>query len=152
MLITDGEGVVIGSGDERRVGTFHEASVEVMRSHEPAWHSITEARELEGVRQGMTLPLVLDGVAVGTVGITGAPQRVRRFGLVVKRQTEILLEESATLRTQLLREHALDRLVGDIAAYDDDLVDPELVRSRDGDAHLGRRDRAAQGGAAENAA
>src|SRR5438094_10532689 len=94
VLITDQDGMVIGSGDTGRVGTFHEASVEVMRTREAAAHSAGQARALRGVRPGVTLPIIIEGEALGTVGITGAPARVRRFGLVVKRQTEILLQES----------------------------------------------------------
>jgi carbohydrate diacid regulator len=45
----------------------------------------------------MTLPIVHEGAAMGTVGITGPPAQARRFGLVVKRQTEILLEEAVLL-------------------------------------------------------
>src|SRR6266542_2790072 len=71
--------------------------------------------------------LITDGQAVGTVGITGAPDRVRRFGLVVKRQTEILLQESAILRSRLLRERALEDLLADIAAYDAELVEQDIV-------------------------
>jgi len=130
VLITDAEGTVIGSGDVSRVGSFHEASVGVMRTQELATHTSSQAHRLRGVRPGITLPLVIDGQAVGTVGITGAPDRVRRFGLVVKRQTEILLQESAILRSRLLRERALEDLLADIAAYDAELVEPDLVLFR----------------------
>src|SRR6266545_3469585 len=91
VLITDRNGTVIGSGDRNRVGTFHEASVEVVRTMQPATHNAAQARSLRGVRPGITLPIVLGETALGTVGITGSPAQVRRFGLVVKRQTEILL-------------------------------------------------------------
>src|SRR5262245_14525198 len=94
VLITDRDGTVIGSGDRNRVGTFHEASVEVMRTRRAATHSAAQARALRGVRPGITLPIVLGETALGTVGITGSPGQVRRFGLVVQRQTEILLQES----------------------------------------------------------
>jgi len=108
VLITDGEGIVIGSGDSSRIGSFHEASVEVMHTKEPAEHNASQAQELRGVRPGVTLPLVMDGRAVGTVGITGTPAQVRRFGLVVKRQTEILLRESVLMRSRVLRERGAD--------------------------------------------
>jgi carbohydrate diacid regulator len=130
VLITDRAGTVIGSGDPARVGTFHEASVDVMRTQQPATHGAAQARSLRGVRPGITLPIVLNGSALGTVGITGAPRQVRRFGLVVKRQTEILLEESVLLRSRLLRERALDDLVRDIAYFDADVVEPDLVTYR----------------------
>ena len=99
VIITDAEGMVIGSGDTSRVGSFHEASIEAMRTRESAWHNPEEARALRGVRPGITLPLVIGDEAVGTVGITGSPHQVRRFGVVVRRQTEILLQESEMLRS-----------------------------------------------------
>ena len=129
VIITDAEGMVIGSGDTSRVGSFHEASIEVMRTRESAWHNPEEARALRGVRPGITLPLVIGDEAVGTVGITGSPRQVRRFGLVVRRQTEILLEESALVRSRLMRERALEDLVNEVAAFDPELAEAELVVS-----------------------
>jgi carbohydrate diacid regulator len=130
ILITDPAGIVIGSSDPKRVGTFHEASVDVVRTREPATHTAKQASALRGVRPGLTAPIVVDGQAVGTVGITGSPARVRRFGPVVRRHTEILLEESAALQTRLLRERAIEDLLHDIASYNPELVEPELVVSR----------------------
>ncbi len=133
VLITDRNGTVIGSGDSNRVGTFHEASVEVMHTLQPATHTAAQAQNLRGVRPGITLPIVLGETALGTVGITGAPGQVRRFGLVVKRQTEILLQESLLLRSRLLRERALEDLVRDIAYFDADVVESDLIVYRAGE-------------------
>ncbi len=130
VLITDEHGIVIGSGDTSRLGSFHEASVDVLASQEAAWHTAVEAQRLRGVKPGMTLPIVIDGEAVGTVGITGSPRQVRRFGLVVRRQTEILLQESVELRSRLLRERALEELVRDIGSFDADVVDPAFLVAR----------------------
>jgi carbohydrate diacid regulator len=130
VLITDREAMVIGSGDTARVGTVHEASVEVLRTLQPATHSAAQARTLRGVRPGITLPIMLDSVAVGTVGLTGSPARVRRFGRMVQRQTEILLRESVLLRTRMLRERALQDLVQDIAFFDADVLSPAAIEAR----------------------
>lgn len=127
VLITDAEGIVIGSGDSSRVGSFHEASVDVVRTKEPATHSASQAQQLRGVRPGMTLPLITNGQAVGTVGITGTPAQVRRFGLLVKRQTEILLRESVMLRSRLLAERAAEKLLADIASYDPQVVEGDFL-------------------------
>ncbi|WP_329049139.1 helix-turn-helix domain-containing protein [Streptomyces violaceus] len=130
VLITDADGTVIGSGDSSRVGTFHEASVEVIRTKEPATHNASQAQSLRGVRPGVTLPLVTDGQAVGTVGITGTPAQVRRFGLLVKRQTEILLRESVMLRSRLLAERAAEKLLTDVASYDPLVVEGDFLMFR----------------------
>jgi len=127
VIITDAQAIVIGSGDESRSGTLHEASFEVLESQQSAWHTPEQARALRGVLPGITLPLVIGGEAVGTVGITGSPRQVRRFGLLVRRQTEILLEESALLRDRLQRERALESLVGDIGSFDPGSADPDAI-------------------------
>lgn len=129
VIITDDAGNVIGSGDTSRVGTFHEASVDVMRTRESAWHDPEQARALQGVRPGITLPLLIGDQAVGTVGITGSPRQVRRFGILVRRQTEILLQESEVLRSRLLRERARERLVAEIAEFDPDVIDNDVLRN-----------------------
>ncbi|MGC7102388.1 CdaR family transcriptional regulator [Amycolatopsis lurida] len=130
VLITDRDGTVIGSGDPSRIGTVHEASLDVLATLEATTHTTEQARGLRGVLPGITLPIVHDGVAVGTVGLTGPPRRVRQFGLVVRRQTEILLEESILLRSRLLREQALTGLVRDLALFDPDVVDPAAIDAR----------------------
>ncbi|WP_314174023.1 CdaR family transcriptional regulator [Streptomyces winkii] len=130
VLITDRDGTVIGSGDTSRVGTVHEASIEVLRTLQARTHSAEEAARLRGVRPGITLPIVLDGVPAGTVGLTGSPRRVRQFGLVVRRQTEILLQESVLLRHRLVRERAREDLLRDVAFFDPGSADPGLVVAR----------------------
>ncbi|MEU9169649.1 helix-turn-helix domain-containing protein [Streptomyces sp. NPDC048420] len=59
--------------------------------------------------------------------------RAPSTGLVVRRQTEILLEEAALLRSRLLHERAVDDCVRDIALYDPDVVDAETVEARLGE-------------------
>ncbi|WP_410479303.1 sugar diacid recognition domain-containing protein [Pseudonocardia sp. H11422] len=129
MMITDRHGLVLGNGDPTRVGTFHEASVDVVRTERPATHTAAQARRLTGVRPGITLPVLLDGEVVGTVGLTGPPQQVRRFGLVVRNQTELLLRESSLLTSRLVREKAVTDLLQDIAHHDPTIVAPQEVEA-----------------------
>lgn len=127
VVITDEAGTVLGSGDPARIGTFHEASVEVARTGAAATHTAAQARLLAGVKPGMTLPIAVDGRVVGTVGITGTPATVRPFGLVVRRQTEILLRESQAIRSRLLREKAVADLLDDLTHYDPASLEPEVL-------------------------
>jgi carbohydrate diacid regulator len=129
VLITDENSQVIGSGDVSRVGTVHEASVDVVRSGVAASHDAEEAAALVGVRPGITMPIVLDGEVIGTVGITGSPHEVVRLGQLVQRQTEILLRESMFQRTRVLRENRLNQLVRDIVEFDPQILDEHIIRA-----------------------
>lgn len=128
IIITDAAGVVLGSGDQSRVGSFHEASVSVVEHQREESHDASQAAALEGVRPGMTLPILHQGTVVGTVGITGTPAEAARFGQVVKRQTEILLEEAVLVRTRMTRERVLESLLRDLLNYDPN--DPADVSAR----------------------
>jgi carbohydrate diacid regulator len=131
VIITDADGIVMGSGDRSRVGTFHEASIEVIQTQRARTHNAAEARALSGVRPGLTLPIVHGGVGVGTVGITGTPARVRQFGQVVRRQTEILLDEAVLLRSRMTRERVLENLVRDLLDHDPDSLADITTRAND---------------------
>jgi carbohydrate diacid regulator len=129
VLITDANAQVIGSGDPSRIGTIHEASVAVLQSGVAASHDAKQAAALVGVRPGITMPIVLDGAVVGTVGITGPPAQVVQLGRLVQRQTEILLRESQFQRSQLLRANRLNQLVRDIVEFDARLVDEQIIQA-----------------------
>lgn len=130
VLITDEAGNIIGSGDMDRVGTFHEASLEVLERGTMTSHDAVAAEQLEGVKPGVTLPVMLENKTVGTVGITGRPVEVERFGMVVRSQTEIMLRESLHLRSEMLREKALESLLQDIAGYDPAIIEPMVLVAR----------------------
>ena len=130
VLITDRQAVVIGCGDQSRLGTLHEASHEVLRTRQAKTHTAGQARRLSGVKPGISLPIIVGAEAIGTVCLTGSPEEVRRFGLVVQRQTELLLEEAALLRSRLLHEQAVDDFLRDIALHDPEVMDPDTLQAR----------------------
>jgi carbohydrate diacid regulator len=117
VLITDEAGIVVGSGDESRVGQFHEASVDVVRARRMMAHSSEDVRGLVGTLPGVTIPLVVDGEVVGTVGLSGPPEEVVQFGLVVKRQTEILMQEAARIGSRMTHERATAELLREICEW-----------------------------------
>jgi carbohydrate diacid regulator len=117
VLITDEAGIVVGSGDESRVGQFHEASVEVVRGRRTIAHSSEDVRDLVGTLPGVTIPLIIDDKVVGTIGLSGSPEEVVQFGLVVKRQTEILMEEAARIGMRMTHERATAELLRDICEW-----------------------------------
>ncbi len=119
VLLTDENGIVIGSSDPSRLGSLHTPSVGVIRTRKPETTTPEEATRLpEGVRPGITLPISLAGRVVGSIAIAGPPEEVSRYGRLVQKQAELLLRENALLRSSMLREQALQELILEIAAFD----------------------------------
>jgi carbohydrate diacid regulator len=114
VLITDANGMVLGSGDRTRVGQFHEASVGVARTKTTRSHTAADVASLEGSLPGVTLPLIQDNEVVGTVGLSGPPGMVSQFGQIVKRQTEILLSEANRIGIRASRQRAADDLMREV--------------------------------------
>lgn len=131
VLLTDGNGIVIGSSDPTRLGSLHSPSVGVIRTRKPEITTPEEAPRLpEGVRPGITLPISLAGRVVGSIAIAGPPDEVSRYGRLVQKQAELLLREKALLRSSMLREQALQELILEIAAFDPLKADETILVMR----------------------
>lgn len=130
VLITDKKGIVLGANDAARVGTLHEASLGVIFGRKGVTHNAVISKALIGVKPGITLPIELSGTIVGTVGITGEPEQVAKYGMLVKKEAELLLRESYLMRSGLLRERALQDLIKEIAVFDAEQGDAMLLSMR----------------------
>lgn len=130
ILITDERAVIIGCSDEIvRVGTLHEASLDVIKTGKPKFHNVQEAERL-GVKPGYTATIQLAGKVVGTVGIAGEPKDVTKFILIVKKQVEILMHQEVLLKSSLVRERALQNLIQEISFFDPAVDDEGLLLTR----------------------
>ena len=106
VLITDTDGIIIGCSDEERIGELHEASLDVLQTRQSSSHDQDTASELQGTFAGITLPLEYDGKLIGTVGITGDPRHVGRYGELIRAFSEMLMRtrENQRLRADRDRE------------------------------------------------
>lgn len=133
VLVTDECGIIIGCNDEKRVGTLHEPSLEVMRTGQPALTSKEDAARLEGVKPGYTAPIALSAQVVGTISIAAPPQRAERYGLLVRKQAEILLMEQTFLELKLRQQLAVRDLAESIMLYrpEDENTDMLLLHGKE---------------------
>ena len=121
VIITDEKGIVIGSCDESRIGTLHEASINVIRMQRHESHNLDVAKMYRGVKPGITFPLQLAGRIVGSIGVSmvGEYNTLYKYGMLVKKQTEIMLREEVFLKSSILREQAIQNLIQEITVFDD---------------------------------
>ncbi|MGG4392158.1 hypothetical protein COK01_26900 [Priestia megaterium] len=130
VLITDQHGIVLGSSDPLRIGTLHQASLSTIFRRKEQTHNEMISSTMVGVKAGITLPIELSGEFIGTVGITGEPNKVAKFGMLAKKYAEILLREEVINKSSFLREKALQSLVQEIANFDSIHSDEMLLLTR----------------------
>lgn len=121
--VMDESGVILGSGDSRRIGTIHEGARKAIMTE-----AINEVyREGDGMKPGVNEPIVINGAIVGVVGITGNPDEVRPFSKLVK-VTVVLLIEQETLNEraqdeQLKKDKFYHELAYRKAPYDREFLE-----------------------------
>ena len=103
--IMDENGVILASTNPVRQGQVHQGALRIIRENLPSLVIRRDAPE-EGVQQGINLPVTIGGRLEGVIGITGDPDDVSAFGDVIKRMTEILLENLQRQEQQALLERA----------------------------------------------
>ncbi|GAV22267.1 CdaR family transcriptional regulator [Carboxydothermus pertinax] len=112
--IMDSQGIIVGSGDKKRINTFHQGAAEVIRIGRPLEITFDNARNLEGVKPGVNLPIYLNNKIVGVVGITGEPDEVRAFGELLKVSVETMLQEAFLSEQLRMQQNAKDLYLYDL--------------------------------------
>lgn len=91
--IMNDQGIIIGSGTKKRVGTVHQGAVEALSTGK----MIEVWKDGPNEKQGTNEPIVIDNKRVGVIGITGNPDEVRPFCNIVKTAVSLLIEQGTTL-------------------------------------------------------
>jgi len=131
IIITDVDGRIIGASQTERIGQLHEASLEVVRTGTASETTREQTRQFRGTLPGTTFPIQnLNGRTVGTMALTGAPDEVRPFGLIVKKQIEILLRERELYVYSSSRESILQDLIHDLETFVPGVGNETMLQSR----------------------
>ncbi|QTL99156.1 hypothetical protein GM661_14925 [Iocasia frigidifontis] len=91
--IMDYNGVIIASGEHKRVDSFHEISVQVIKKEKIIIIGENEAEKYKGVKPGINLPIKFNSKIIGVVGITGKIEEVEGYGRIVKDLVELMLQQ-----------------------------------------------------------
>ena len=119
IIVVDNNGFIIASTDSTRVNEFHEGSLIAMRTKEVTHMTKELKRTLHGVREGVVMPLIIEGVPIGVIGVTGQTAEIEKYGKLVQKITQLFFEDFLKHQEQE-REHRsfelfiLDLLNGEI--------------------------------------
>ena len=105
--LMDKTGHIIASNDPNRIGNFHPGAHMIITQHLKEMYITPEMeRSNTLLRQGINLPIVVDGQVEGVIGITGFYDEVIQYGQIVKKMAEILVKERMAMD-----EHRLDQRI-----------------------------------------
>ncbi|MFC4599319.1 CdaR family transcriptional regulator [Cohnella hongkongensis] len=125
--LMDTSACIVASSDPARVGAYHAAAEEAIRTGRPVSVDGSVAK-LRGVQPGVNLPFRYEDKVAGVVGITGDPDKVEPFGELVAMTVELMLRQRMLgLRhewRQTLEELALEE------AFRHDRTDDTLLNQR----------------------
>ena len=119
IIISDTNGFIMAGTEEGRINQFHQGVIPVIRERRPFNISSLQAQNLQGAREEVLMPLLIDGVPIGVLGIEGPITKVEPYSKVMVKVVEMLIEkelfsEDYNPETQLLKLFLTELLDGQI--------------------------------------
>lgn len=84
-------GTIIASTNAARIGAFHEIGRKAAVTGTTI--EVAESDNFTGTRQGINMPLYHEDRLLAVIGITGSPEKVRKYAFLAQRITSLLIRE-----------------------------------------------------------
>ena len=84
-------GTIIASTNSARIGAFHEIGRKAAVTGTTI--EVAESDNFTGTRQGINMPLYHEDRLLAVIGITGSPEKVRKYAFLSQRITSLLIRE-----------------------------------------------------------
>lgn len=94
IIIVDLHGHIIAGTDENRIGQFHEGALRSIEERQTIVITENDHHTLRGVKPGINLPLFLSQEVIGVIGITGNPSEISNYGELLRKMTELLIQDT----------------------------------------------------------
>lgn len=94
VIFTNEEGIIVASTDPSRIDQFHEGALIAVQQRKLMHMTEELTRKLKGVRKGVVIPIIFDeGKPIGVIGITGEPEKVAPYAMLVQKVTRLLVQD-----------------------------------------------------------
>ncbi|WP_108670200.1 CdaR family transcriptional regulator [Peribacillus acanthi] len=113
LIIVNIDGTIIASSDKQRIGSFHEGAYLVSKDKQKRIITVEDEKRLTGVKAGINLPIFVNHDVVGVLGITGLPEKVASYGEIVKKMTELMIQENYLMEQDEGRIRVIESFVFD---------------------------------------
>lgn len=118
IIITDINGIIIGTPAKERLGEFHPPSLPCIKYKKMSFDDEDAARKLGVWYPGSTFPIFFNDQVIGTAAIAGEPEIVLQFSTLLKNQIESMLREKIYSPSLRSSQWKIDELVNEISSFD----------------------------------
>ena len=94
VLLTDQNGYIVASTDTSRLNKFHEGALKAVVHKKNLLMTKELTEQLQGVRKGIVLPIIINDQVLGVIGITGDPLEIEPYAMLVRRVTELVVQDT----------------------------------------------------------
>jgi Sugar diacid utilization regulator len=103
--IMNDKGIIIASGDQRRIGDFHEIAYKIIKDKLDI-SIANETGEGIGIKSpGVNMPIIYKNQVIGVIGVSGNPEELTGYAQLVKLSVETILEHEF-YKEQIRRNHS----------------------------------------------
>lgn len=113
IIIVGTDGLIMASSDESRIGAFHEGALLCAKERRTMILYKQDEQRLKGVKNGLNLPIFFSDRVIGVIGITGDPDTIQPYGELLRKMTELLVQESYFSEQLQWRTRGLESFVHD---------------------------------------
>lgn len=118
--IMDEHAIIIASGQPERINTYHPVAAEVLRTCKTIEVDLKKAGEISGVLPGINIPIEFENKIAGVVGITGDPEEIRNYGVLMKNTVELMLKQAFLQEMVQVENRVREFLIHDLLLCDFD--------------------------------
>jgi carbohydrate diacid regulator len=126
VIITDEQGVIIGSGDKERIYKTHSAAQESLKLGKIV--KTYEDNPSFTVKKGVNSPIFFQGKIVGVIGIAGDPDVVSAFSQLVSVTAELLINQEYTLNRRKIKEEQVEKFLYELSYKEEEYSEAFIER------------------------
>ncbi len=113
IIIVNTDGSIVASTDENRVGAFHEGALLSIKERRTVVITKADTNVMKGVKPGVNLPIFFSQDIIGVIGITGNPDQILPYGQLLRKMTELLIQDNYYAEQMEWRSRMLEAFVFD---------------------------------------
>ncbi|GGA87746.1 CdaR family transcriptional regulator [Ornithinibacillus halotolerans] len=108
IIIVNENAIIIASTDSSRIGDFHEGALLTIKNNCTTVLTTEHVPKMQGIKPGVNLPITINDNVIGVIGITGNPDEIIPFASLMKKMTELLINESIYIQQKEWHRRAIE--------------------------------------------